>query len=185
MKNSVKLKNQRGFTLIEVAIVLTIVGLVIGGIWIAASTVSSNQKKSALAQDTLSIIQATRNVYAQSVPPATTATTVIVPALINAGAIPSNLITGTTLRNVFGGTTAVATDGNSNFVITYTLIPEEACIELLSGRIASSISAANKIGLVGASASATPGTKQDYTPITADTACVAGTNTMSFAFKSQ
>lgn len=37
-------KNRRGFSLIEAAIVLGVVGLVIGGIWIAASAVRENLK---------------------------------------------------------------------------------------------------------------------------------------------
>jgi type II secretory pathway pseudopilin PulG len=51
---------QRGFNLIEAAIVLGVVGLVIGGIWIAAAAVNKNYKINQTQQGVLEIIQRIR-----------------------------------------------------------------------------------------------------------------------------
>ena len=43
-------RRQRGFNLVEAAIVLGVVGLVIGGIWTAAAAVNRNMKLNDLTQ---------------------------------------------------------------------------------------------------------------------------------------
>ena len=48
-----RIRNCSGFTLIEIAIVLTIVGLLIGGIWLAAATVLENKKRNDFATEML------------------------------------------------------------------------------------------------------------------------------------
>lgn len=58
------LKNERverGFSLIEAAIVLGVVGLVIGGIWVAAASVSAQHRASVLAGDISKIVANTRS----------------------------------------------------------------------------------------------------------------------------
>lgn len=153
MTQSKTLRNARGFTLIEVAIVLTIVGLVIGGIWLAASTVTGNQKKTALAQDVVQIVQNLRNMYNnQSV-----TTGLTTPVAIQAGAIPANLVVATgangTARNVYSsaaGSLDVISPAANQFQISLTGIPQDACIELLSSRLAQSEEAARRIGLFSA-----------------------------------
>jgi len=55
--------NKRGFNLIEAAIVLGIVGLVLGGIWIAASSVMERQRESRALSDLSIAIQNINNVY--------------------------------------------------------------------------------------------------------------------------
>ncbi len=51
-----------GFSLIESAIVLGIVGLVLGGIWLAAATVSENHKVSKMTEGLLVLIEKTRRI---------------------------------------------------------------------------------------------------------------------------
>ena len=183
MKNSVKLKNQRGFTLVEVAIVLTIVGLVIGGIWLAASTVSNNQKKTALATDVLQIAQNIRNLYGnQSV-----TTGLDNAAAIAAGAIPANLVTGTgTARNVFNSTadsTTIAAVGTTQFSIQMVGIPRDACIELLTGRLAQNEQSATRIGLVAANGGgAAPNLAGGIDPTEAAATCPNALNTVLLTF---
>ena len=170
------LKNQRGFTLIEIAIVLTIVGLVIGGIWLAASTVYNNRKKTQLGQDAVQIVQNVRNLYAgQS---ASTANSITTAAAITAGAIPSNLILAgnATATTAFGGgsLTTVTSPNANQFVITMSGIPQDACIEMLSGRLAQTAQGARRIGLVtvnGVGQAAFP-----ITPVVANGACPVANN---------
>ncbi|NBX73668.1 MAG: type II secretion system protein, partial [Alphaproteobacteria bacterium] len=54
----------RGFNLTELAIVLAIVGVVIGGIWVVASTVIENNRARRVAEQTLTVVQAFKSVYA-------------------------------------------------------------------------------------------------------------------------
>lgn len=54
---------RRGFNLVEAAIVLGIVGLVIGGIWVAAANVQENLRISRAQQDVLSIISNLRSLF--------------------------------------------------------------------------------------------------------------------------
>ena len=51
-----------GFSLIESTIVLGIVGLVLGGIWLAAATVSENHKVSKTIEGTVYLIESTRRI---------------------------------------------------------------------------------------------------------------------------
>lgn len=53
----------KGFSLIETAIVLGIVGLVIGGIWVAAAIVIKNQQIAALQAATLKVITDTQRAF--------------------------------------------------------------------------------------------------------------------------
>jgi hypothetical protein len=55
--------SRRGFNLIEAAIVLGVIGLVIGGIWVAAASVADNQRVSATSAGLLSTCQSIQRVF--------------------------------------------------------------------------------------------------------------------------
>jgi len=61
-----KANNHYGFTLIEIAIVLTIVGLLIGGIWLTAATVLENKKRSDFASGMLQALINTKALFAST-----------------------------------------------------------------------------------------------------------------------
>lgn len=56
-------KTRKGFNLIEAAIVLAVVGAVLGGIWVAASAVSDHFKVSQTAKDVLSVCDSMTRVF--------------------------------------------------------------------------------------------------------------------------
>ena len=65
-------KRQSGFNLIEAAIVLGVIGLVIGGIWVAAASVSRNFKLAETAKGAISALSSIRQMYqGQACPGAT------------------------------------------------------------------------------------------------------------------
>jgi type II secretory pathway pseudopilin PulG len=149
--------NQKGFTLIELAIILTIVGLVIGGIWIAASTVMNNMKKKDLGEGTIQLVQNLRNLYTGQA----SATGLSNTSADAAGAFPASwrrTTTGGALQSVqhpvtprsIGATTntVTVTTSGANMSINYSNLPRDACIELVSGRLAASQAIAQKTGLV-------------------------------------
>src|SRR5882762_1552401 len=57
-------QEKRGFTLTEIAIVLGIVGLILGAIWVAAAAVYSNLRTSKATTELLNIVQNVRALYA-------------------------------------------------------------------------------------------------------------------------
>ena len=57
------MKSKSGFNLIEIAIVLAVIGLVIGGIYIAAGAVSENSKQRTLQKQILTIVNNVRTIY--------------------------------------------------------------------------------------------------------------------------
>lgn len=56
-------QRSRAFSLIEAAIVLGVIGVVIGGIWAGANAVAISNQKSDVLKTTLSIVQGVRNLY--------------------------------------------------------------------------------------------------------------------------
>jgi len=54
---------QKGFSLVEAAVVLGVIGIITGGIWIAASMVSESLKYSQISQNTLMMVQGIRQMY--------------------------------------------------------------------------------------------------------------------------
>ncbi len=59
-------KRKKGFTLTEIAIVLGIIGLILGAIWAAASSVYANLKANQAQQGILAAAQSVRSMFATS-----------------------------------------------------------------------------------------------------------------------
>src|ERR1700733_12022724 len=59
-------QTKRGFTLTEIAIVLGIIGLILGAIWVAAAAVYTNMRTSKTTTELLDIVQNVRAMYATS-----------------------------------------------------------------------------------------------------------------------
>ncbi len=87
--------HKRGFNLIEAAIVLGVVGLVIGGIWVAAASVNRRFKISRLSSDMFAIVQATHRLVPYANYPTSWGNDNITSFARNAGIIsPDYSITG-------------------------------------------------------------------------------------------
>ena len=134
-----QLKKQQGFTLIEIAIVLTIVGLVIGGIWLAASTVLNNNRKTEATRQVIQIVQNTKNLFANQTG-ANPANGFGQGQAIASGVFPAGMvINNANVRHPFAtetGNNSVTIAGAGN-AVTLTFgaaaaglqFPQDACVE--------------------------------------------------------
>lgn len=120
----------RGFSLIEAAIVLGVVGLIIGGIWVAASTVQENLRVKRTVEGVLHI--ASRGQESIPISIGVTAWTDITSSALNMGMIPNDWINGNNINNPFGYPVRIAVGtGNSGFYIYIQGITESRCRRLL------------------------------------------------------
>src|ERR1700733_2189126 len=124
-------RKRRGFTLTEIAIVLGIVGLILGAIWVAAAAVYNNLRTSHANTEILQVAQAIRTLYANSASDAA----LTVGNLISANAVPNDMVSGAALVDPFpaGATTVLPTTSNDGFIISMTGVSLGSCIDLLMG----------------------------------------------------
>ncbi len=157
-------RRKRGFSLMEAAVVLGVVGSVIGGIWGVASSVRASMQSNHLHQQTLNLVSNIRDYYANRPLPAVAGS--ITATIGGKGRFPEEMCPANcvsilaanlsyTVRNAYGGSTTVTIPNpatySNQFYTTYTSVTQKGCMELgmkLSAR-------APEIGLVSFSAGTT------------------------------
>jgi type II secretory pathway pseudopilin PulG len=93
---------RRGFTLTEAAIVLGIVGLILGAVWVAANSVYNNMRLRTANEQLLTIAQNVRNLMSVSPTFGSPTGTNITGAMLNKGVFPSSA-----LRQFVGANNAI------------------------------------------------------------------------------
>ncbi len=142
-------KSQRGFTFVELAIVLGIVGLIIAGIWVAAASVSRKNKETKAAQQLSEIVQNVRSLYSAQVD----TTGITTESMIFSGAIPAEMKkSDTEAINPWGGNVMVEVATAQRIYISYFGVPQASCINLLMTTTVNP----TEIGMVLSSAGAVP-----------------------------
>ena len=127
----VQRKKVRGFTLTEIAIVLGIIGLILGGVWVAATEVRDASRCNQAVQDISTMAANMRSTFS-----ATNAFSLSgkqTPNMITAGVIPNDLL-GTTAgstKNAWNGAVDIYLN-NTNFTIQYSNIPVTVCNQIAS-----------------------------------------------------
>ncbi|MDR3449936.1 MAG: type 4 pilus major pilin [Alphaproteobacteria bacterium] len=138
---------KQGFTLTEIAIVLGIIGLILGAIWVAASAVYNNQKVGKGTTQMLNIVQGIRSLYSTSSTTGLADATDMTFSICSAGVFPSDMIPsagcGTsaapgTINDPWNGSTtvastsvAVAATGDA-FIVKMAGVPTSACTALMT-----------------------------------------------------
>jgi len=135
-------KKNKGFTLTEIAIVLGIIGLILGAVWVAASAVYTNMRVSKALTETAHIVQAIRSVYAGQNAIDSMDGIDETSSFIAAKVFPSDSIspdnttvyapwTGSTITIISTTINVVYINNAPGFIINFVNIPQSACISML------------------------------------------------------
>ncbi|MFB9288472.1 type 4 pilus major pilin [Pseudoduganella plicata] len=131
VKRPVGAQRQRGASLLEAIAYLGIAAVVVLGAVSLLNGAFGSAKSNQLSEEVVALRTAVRKLYmGQSYPVAS-----LIPSLILANAVPATLARGTaagTLSNSWGGAVTVAGTA-TGFTITYNAIPQDVCINLISG----------------------------------------------------
>lgn len=122
-------RKQRGFTLIELAVVLAVIVLAAAGIIARQRSTSQTAQVQAESGNLQAVIGKINSTFAgrSSYNGATTA------FLLAQGAFPSSMVNGGSVVNTWNGSVTVAPGtGNTSVDITYGGVPTAACIELVA-----------------------------------------------------
>lgn len=126
---------RKAFSLIEAAIVLGVVGLVIGGIWVGAAEVGERLKVNETVKNIGIIANNVRQLYV-GMPKPTVTTNIGIP-LMSSGVIPAEMVQNSSIVNAWGGnvTVTIMIGPDSLRFILYD-IPTSVCTKLVMGMIA-------------------------------------------------
>lgn len=178
MKLTVQRNREAGFNLIEAAIVLGIVGLVVGGIWAAASSAYENMRQQSAAKQILALVQGIKNYYANSGAGAIAGEA----NLVNFGIVPKDMVAGTQIVSPLStaATTAaqVTTSTALPVVLTITAVRQNTCRSFFARQGLSIINAVTSVTVGG---TAVTGTNLSNVACTADASGV-GTNDIAITF---
>jgi hypothetical protein len=124
--------SRAGFNLIEAAIVLGIVGLIVGGIWAAAGSAYENMRLQNASKSLLSLVQGVRGAFANN---PTGTVDVDTDTLASMGVIPTDMLSQTggnvTIIHQWSGNVttadATATAGVPAFSLTYANVKTDSC----------------------------------------------------------
>ncbi len=182
---------RKGLTLIEAAMVLTILALVIGGVMLYYSSANQSRQTSVAAGQVGAIQNAVRGVFAGQSNYGTTGTA-LNPNIFQS--LPASMLKDQagSLQHAFNGPILVAAgdagggDG-SGFTITLQGVPQQACLKLATmdlGRSTTGIKAVTGSGGGAATQGSAVGTDiPPMTPANAQSACGTATNsTVSWMF---
>lgn len=121
-------QRSRAFSLIEAAIVLGVIGVVIGGIWAGANSVAISNQKADVLKTTLSIVQGVRNLY---VGQTVASNTNITSNMVQAGIVPAGWVNGSgTISSPWNQDVTIRV--SSNGVHVYLIdMPQALCADLV------------------------------------------------------
>jgi major structural subunit of bundle-forming pilus len=180
IREELSARRKRGVTLIEAAMVLAILAVIIAGIMIFYTNADGSRKTSATVSELGAIQQGIRSLYSGQA----TFTGLSDTVLINTEALPSKMISGTTIRHSHNGTVTVAAANAgggtaSGFSVQMTNVPSDACSRMVTQDLGRGLYSVE----VGGTTRSIAGTPPPFDPGTAGTACSASANTITWIFR--
>lgn len=128
--NAVNLRRQHGASLLEGIAYLGIAALVVLGAVSLLTGASASAKANQTKEELVALRTAVKKLYAGQAYPAQSLT----PALTSAKAVPTTLqVSGTAITNSWGGAVTVDGSTSTTFTIVYNNVPEDVCVNALSG----------------------------------------------------
>jgi hypothetical protein len=126
-------QRRRGFNLIEAAIVLGLVGLVVGGIWVAASAVYENYKVNKTVEGVSTIARNVQNLISERDALAMWSWFMLNDTLLAANAIPQDWVHGTQIIHPYGSNLKIFIDHDwgTRFDFELANIPQSACVNIV------------------------------------------------------
>ena len=177
---------RRGFSLIEAAIVLAVVGGVIGGIWYSAATVYENHKVNKTVEGTISTVRNIQKLISLRDAEEIGNIQNIEPTVVAAGCPPNDWISGVNVKSPVTGDLNIYSY-KSHFDFTFYNIERSTCIKIIMKLSALQGTAGYSRGFgLGNIIVNYPNFSTNTFPLThsqAETACTSATgNAVSFAF---
>lgn len=132
LDNAVNLRKQHGASLLEGVAYLGIAALVVLGAVSLLTGASASAKANQTMEELVAMRTAVKKLYAGQAYPVSS----LVSTLIKAEAVPSTLrkdTTALTITNSWGGAVTVEGTSATSFKIVYNNVPQDVCINALSG----------------------------------------------------
>lgn len=172
-------QTKRGFNLIEIAIVLAVIGVIVGGIYVAASSVyESNKKQKAMTQ----LLTAAQNIRSAFSGQAAFTAAFTEADAINGKMLPADMVNGTAAFSPYGAVTIAGANAATTFTISFAGLSAGACTDM----VVKTAGTLTTIQSLGVSSVSIGGTAQTITAgisvQTATTACTAGNVTVAIGF---
>lgn len=143
-----RLTCRKGFTLMELTIVLTVVGIIVGGIWVYAGQANEKSRQNHLEQQILTTLGNIKRVFPNSstIPGVGS---IFTADAIRAGIFPADMVRGTTVVNAMNGVVNIGTTSCSGSPCVRLAhdIPTTSCIGILS-RFAGNPEMRRQLGIV-------------------------------------
>lgn len=128
-------RNRKGFSLVEAAIVLAVVGLVVGGIWYAAANVMENYRVNKTVADLQLIVRNVQGLISFRDSEAIGNGITLINLLSSAGKIPQGWpLVGSYIENPYYGHTTIINQTSGAFPLFYIVflnVPSAACEKII------------------------------------------------------
>jgi type II secretory pathway pseudopilin PulG len=128
-------QRRRGFNLIEAAIVLGVIGLIVGGIWVSAAAMMESYKVNKTVEGVFTIARNTQDLISARDAQAIGDNVYVTDTVRAAGGIPGDWVNGTTIKHPFGGAVPIGQSLGAQgelFYVGIQAVNKSVCVNLVT-----------------------------------------------------